>query len=234
MTLLKLISLEWRKHRFSRNFMYAAIANSIILAFLIMIGFADWGAEDYAFLTHAVSFMLIDTFSRAVYIIFAGALLSRMIISEYKNKTMSVMFTYPIKRHKLIAAKLIIVFAFTFAMILFTDLLMGAALMTVNHYYPFIGDSVTMEEIGLLLVKYTISSLSAAAMALIPLFFGMRKHSATSTIVASVLLVFVVCSGINGPSVSINTIIVIPVALGVVGLWIASMSMRRLEMKDVH
>lgn len=232
--LLKLISLEWRKHRFSRNFAYAAFANLGLIVFLIMIGITDWGADDYAFSTHAVSFMLIDTFSRSVYIIFAGALLSTMIISEYKNKTMNVLFTYPIKRHKLIAAKLIIVFAFTFAMILFADLLMGAALMIVNHYYRFIGDTVTMEEIGLLLVKYTSSSLSAAAMVLIPLFFGMRKHSATSTMVSSILLALVVCSGFNGPLVSINTIIVVPVSLGIVGLWIASMSMHRLELKDVQ
>ncbi|PAF28975.1 hypothetical protein CHI14_25265 [Paenibacillus sp. 7516] len=233
-TLLKLIFLEMRKHRFARNFGYAAIANVGILLFLIMIGVVDWGAEDYAFTTYPLSFMLIDTFARATFIIFGGALISKLIISEYRNKTMNVMFTYPIKRHKIIAAKLIIVFAFTFFMIMFTNLLMGAILLTTDHFYPFIADELTGNQALQLLIKYTISSLSAAAMALIPLLFGMRKHSVTATMVSSIFLVFAVCSGVNGPSVSINSIIVIPLTLGAIGLWIASLSMVRLETKDVN
>lgn len=71
-TLLKLIFLEMRKHRFARNFGYAAIANVGILLFLIMIGVVDWGAEDYAFTTYPLSFMLIDTFARATFIILEG------------------------------------------------------------------------------------------------------------------------------------------------------------------
>ena len=88
-----------------------------------------------------------------------------------------------------------------------------------------------------MVVKYTISSISAAAMSLIPLFFGMRKHSVTATMVASVLLVSIVCSGFsgsNGPTMSINSIIIIPLTLGAVGLWIAALSMVRLETKDLN
>ncbi|MFC9712141.1 ABC transporter permease [Paenibacillus sp. NPDC056933] len=232
--MLKLIKLELRKHRFAGYIGGAAIANIAILLFLIMIGVEDFGAEDYAFLNYSVSFILIDTFARATFIIFGGALISKLIISEYRNKTMNVMFTYPIKRHKIIAAKLIIIFLFIFFNILFTDLLMGAILLTTDHFYSFISDTLTVNEALTLLVKYTSSSLSAAAMALIPLLFGMRKHSATATLVSSIFLVLVVCSGVNGPSVSINSIIVIPLTLGAIGLWIASMSMINLETKDVN
>jgi ABC-type transport system involved in multi-copper enzyme maturation permease subunit len=233
-TLLKLIQLELRKHRFARNFRTAGIAIVAITLFLIMIGFTDQGAEDYAFADYHVSFMLIDTLARAVFIIFGGALIAKLIISEYRNKTMNVMFTYPIKRQKIIAAKLIIIFVFTFVMILFTDLLMGALLVITNQFYSFIPDTLTISDALVLLLKYTISSLSAAGMALIPLFFGMRKHSVTTTLVSSILLVMVVCSGFNGPTFSINTLIVIPLTLGAIGLWIASLSIIRLETKDVN
>lgn len=235
-TLLKLIRLEMRKHRFARNFAGAGIASIAILLFLIMIGFVDVGAEDYAYADYQTAFMIIDTFVRATFIIFAGALLSKLVISEYRNKTMNVMFTYPIQRHKIIAAKLIIVFGFTFVMIMVTDLLMGALLLTINHFYTFIpGTLSTQDALGFLL-KYSMNSLSAASMALIPLFFGMRKHSVTTTMVSSILLVLVVCSGFsgNGLDVSIHSLIVIPLALGAIGLWIASMSMVRLETKDVN
>ena len=55
-------------------------------------------------------------------------------------------------------------------MIMFTNLLMGAILLTTDHFYPFITDELTGNQALQLLIKYTISSLSAAAMALIPLF----------------------------------------------------------------
>jgi ABC-type transport system involved in multi-copper enzyme maturation permease subunit len=233
-TLLKLIQLELRKHRFARNFRTAGIAILVLILFLFLIGYTDLGAEDYAFADYSVSFMLIDTFARAVFIIFGGALIAKLIISEYRNKTMNVMFTYPIKRHKIIAAKLIIVFVFTFMMILLTDVLMGALLVAVNHFYDFIPDTLTMRDAWVLLLKYVVSSLSAAGMALIPLFFGMRKHSVTTTLVSSILLVMVVCSGFNGPTFSINTIIVIPLTLGAIGIWVASLSMFSLETKDMN
>lgn len=234
MTLLKLIRLEWRKHRFARNFVGAGIANIGILLFMIMIGVTDLGAEDYALANYHSAFTLIDTFARAVFIIFAGSLISKLIISEYRDKTMNVMFTYPIKRHKIIAAKLILVFIFTFAMIMFTDILMGMLLLAANQYYGFITEPLGAAALGQLVLKYTISSISAAAMALIPLFFGMRKHSVTATVVSSVLLVFIVCSGFGGPINSVNDIIVIPLVLGAIGLWIAALSMIRLETKDVN
>ncbi|MDN8590560.1 ABC transporter permease [Paenibacillus sp. 11B] len=232
--MLKLIQLELRKHRFARNFRTAGIAVLVLILFLFLIGYTDLGAEDYAFADYSVSFMLIDTFARAVFIIFGGALIAKLIISEYRNKTMNVMFTYPIKRHKIIAAKLIIVFVFTFMMILLTDVLMGALLVAVNQFYDFIPDTLTMRDAWVLLLKYVVSSLSAAGMALIPLFFGMRKHSVTTTLVSSILLVMVVCSGFNGPTFSINTIIVIPLTLGAIGIWVASLSMFSLETKDMN
>ncbi|MFC9710720.1 ABC transporter permease [Paenibacillus sp. NPDC056933] len=232
--LLKLISLEIRKYRFARHIGYAAMASLALLLFLTMIGITDFGAKDYAFSTYPDSFMLIDTFVRATFMIFAGALLSSMIIGEYRRKTLSVLFTYPIKRWKLIAAKLVIIFVFTFGMILFTDVLMGAVLVAVDRFYPFIADSLTMEQIRVLLLKYTFSSLSAAAMALIPLLFGMRKHSNTATMASSIFLVLIVCSGFNGLLVSINSILAIHLSLGAAGLLIALLSMRRLETKDVN
>ncbi|MCK6078652.1 ABC transporter permease [Paenibacillus silvae] len=231
--MLKLIRLEWRKHRFARNLTGAGIAMLSILLFLIMIGVTDLGAEDYAFASYEDSFILIDTFARAVFIIFSGALISKLIISEYRDKTMNVMFTYPIKRHKIIAAKLMLIFLFTFAMIMLTDAVMGVLLLTANHLYDFITEPMSTAVLWKMIVKYIISAFSASAMALIPLFFGMRKHSVTATMVASILLVFVVCSGFNGPTFSVNSIIVIPLTLGAIGLWIAALSMIRLETKDM-
>lgn len=232
--MFKLISLELRKYRFARMIGYAAMADLALLLFLALIGFTDYGAEDYAYSGYPESFELIDTFVRATFMIFAGGLLSRMIVGEYRNQTTSVLFTYPIKRRKLIAAKLIVILAFTFGVILFSDILLGSILVAADRYHPFVEDSLAMKQVQSMLNAYVVSSLSAAAMALIPLAFSMRKHSVTATMVSSVLLVLIVCSGFDGPLVSIDAALAIQLTLGVAGLAIAWLSMLRLETNDVN
>lgn len=42
--------------------------------------------------------LLLGTFVRSVFIVFAGVLIAKLIIGEYKNRTITVMFTYPVSR----------------------------------------------------------------------------------------------------------------------------------------
>ncbi|MDO7904807.1 hypothetical protein Q5741_00090 [Paenibacillus sp. JX-17] len=231
--MFKLISLELRKQRFARYIGYAAMIDLALLLFLVLLGVTDHGAVDYVYSTFHASFTLIDTFVKAIFIIFAGALLSRMIVGEYRNKKLGFLFTYPIKRYKFITAKLVIIYFFTFAMILFTNILISSIFVAMNDVYPFISDSLTGEQIRGMIMKYIVSSLSAAAMALIPLAFGMFKHSITMTMGSSVILVLIVCSGFNGPLLSLNSTIEVHLLLGAAGLLASWLSMLRLEKKDV-
>lgn len=102
----------------------AAFANFIILGFLWMVTFTE--GKD-TFQTIDETFLVIGTFVRAVFIIFGAVLISKLIISEFKNKTILVMFTYPINRKKLLAAKLLIAAGLTFITILISNACVAAA-----------------------------------------------------------------------------------------------------------
>lgn len=43
----------------------------------------------------------IELFTNMAYLIFTGVMLSTFIVSAYKNKTMNLMFSYPIKRQEI-------------------------------------------------------------------------------------------------------------------------------------
>ena len=68
-------------------------------------------------------------------------------------------------------------------------------------------------------------------MALIPLYFGMKKKSAPVTIISSLLIVAIVCSNNNG--LSLGSIIAVPITLAVVGALIAYLTIRNIEHIDV-
>lgn len=59
--------------------------------------------------SYAIAFQFIDTFSRAVSMIFGASLIAKFIIQEFQNKTMTVMFMYPINRKKMMIAKMLII-----------------------------------------------------------------------------------------------------------------------------
>lgn len=51
-------------------------------------------------LSYSEAFSAISSYVRSTFIVFSSVLMARMIIDEYRNKTITVLFTYPINRKK--------------------------------------------------------------------------------------------------------------------------------------
>lgn len=93
--MLNLMRIEMRKMKLGWYVRGAFFANFIILGFLWMVTFTE--GKD-TFQTIDDTFLVTGTFVRAVFIVFGAVLISKLVISEFKNKTILVMFTYPINR----------------------------------------------------------------------------------------------------------------------------------------
>ena len=166
-----------------------------------------------------------------MFIIFAAALISELIISEFKDKTITVLFMYPISRKRLIAAKLLVIMLFTFFAIVFVNVFVSSVFYLISTNFDLVQDTVTIAEVQKIISKMVMNALAAACMSLIPLFFGMRKYSVPTTITSSILIVVLVCSNSNG--LSLNDIIAIPISLACIGLLIAYLAIRNIEKVDV-
>jgi len=115
---LNLMRLEMKKYHIGSYIKRAIFANFVILAVIFMLIFITKIEGDQDFRTYQRAFSIIDSGVRAVFIIFASVLIAKFIIGEFKYKTITVAFMYPINRKKLIASKLAIVVLFTFSAIL--------------------------------------------------------------------------------------------------------------------
>lgn len=67
---------------------------------------------DVLFFDFTQNMALVNIFIRITFIIFSSVILSRLVIDEYKNKTIQLSFMYPLQRKMLMSAKLTIVFCF--------------------------------------------------------------------------------------------------------------------------
>lgn len=229
--MLNLMRLEIKKFKLKSYINGAILANFVILGFMLLILFISKveGSTDFENYQEALS--VIDSFVRATFIIFASTLIAKLIIGEFKSKTITTLFMYPISRKKLIAAKLAIIILFTFCSIIISNLFVTSVFCFISERYHLLPDTLTASIITQLIPSVFMNAIAASGMSLIPLYFGMRKYSISTTIITSLLIVMVVSS--NNRGFSLNDIIVIPLSLAVVGISVAYFAIRNIEKVDL-
>lgn len=227
----KLISLEFKKFKLLSYLKGVAIANVVIMGFLVLIYFAEKSEGTIAFESYDMAFSAFGSLIRPTFIIFAAVLISRLIIEEYKSNSITLMFMYPINRKKIIISKLTIVACFTFLTIFLSNILIGSVFYAVDSFLHFVPQALTAKVLMDGLLTMTIGAISAAGMALVPLYFGMRKKSVPATIVSAIIMVSLTSSTVDG--INLYTLVAIPIALAIVGCLIAYFSFRNIEKVDV-
>ncbi|MGM1046232.1 MAG: ABC transporter permease [Bacillota bacterium] len=229
--MLKLMKLELKKHKMGWYWKGALIANFLIIVLTGLISYVEEQDLKAAFSSFDEMFMAMSILVRVVFVIFAAVLIGKFIINEYNNKTISIMFTYPVPRKKLIAAKLLLIMGITFITILISNVMVVAVFIALNSVLHIIPGTPSMELLINEGIQMLIQGLSAAGISMVPLYFGMRKKSVAATIVSSFIFIAILNS--NNGGFYISSFIVIPITMGVIGLLIAYMSFRNVENVDV-
>lgn len=229
--MLELMRLEMRKIRIGPYIRAALIANVMILALICLISFFVEVKEKMPLTDYGMTFSIIDTLMRATYIVFAAVLLSRIIIDEFRSKSIALLFMYPINRKKLLAAKLLIVVLFTLCAVIAGNLFVGIGFYVLNLFTPIVPEPLTVSIAANSLLTMVMSALATSFLSLIPLFFGMRNHSVSATVVSSLIVVMLVCQSIDG--FSLYSIVAVPIGLALLGVTVAYMSIRNVEHVDI-
>lgn len=229
--MLNLMRLEMKKFHMSSYIKRAIIANFVIIGIMFMLLFITKIEGDPGFENYQTVLSLIDSTVRAVFIIFASALIAKLIIGEFKYKTITLAFMYPINRKKLIASKLAIIVLFTFSAIIVSNVFVTAVFCVISSNFHLLSDTLTISLIIQRIPVVIMNAIAASCIALIPLYFGMRKYSIPITIISSIFIVSVVSS--NTGNFSLNDIIFIPIALAIIGISVAYASFRKIEKMDI-
>lgn len=228
--MLHLMKLEMKKFKFGWYLKGAVLANIIITAIFISMNYVQEVEKDIIMTNAEEAFLLIGTMVRATFIVFAAVLIAQLVIEEYKSKTIMLMFSYPVKRKKVIASKLAIIAILTFITIWLSNIVVTGAVFVLQGYFPFISYSITFTDWMQQAITMIPFAVAAAGTSLIPLYFGMRKYSVPVTIVSSLLVVSFACS--YNPGFTVAMMIPIQLFLAVIGIMIAYVAIRDIEKKD--
>lgn len=231
----QLLKLEWRKHRMARYFLSFFSCIVGIYGFVIFAALSSKHDIDGLMPSYQEFLTLVTLLTNITFIILGGVILSRVIISEFRTKTINVLFTYPIRRKVLMLSKLLLVFTVTTV-----GLFLGTWIMQVLTYFlqPSLGlfeGTFTMQEMLATIPKTVTNAIMMGAIALIPLYFGMRKKSTSATITSAVIIGFLINSTVSngGSSFSLSDVIIIPLIFSLLGAGIAYLSIRNIDRKDV-
>lgn len=229
--LLKLIHLEIKKHKLFNYWLGVLIANISIIALMTMIFIIEKMDLNVPFEDFDMLMSMSDTVIRATFLIFSSVIMVKIVIDEYKNNLISIMFTYPISRKKILLSKLLIVVIFTFTTVMFSSLLMSISVYLLNPILHIVPESISGENVLIYLTTSFFGALAAAGVSLIPLFFGLRKKSSNATIISAILLASITGSTIDG--VSMVNLIAILVSLALIGVIIGYLTVRNIEHVDI-
>lgn len=196
--MIHLMKLELMKIKIKKSVYQSIIASFFVLALTIGLCFESVYGADHGnvLLSYKETIIMVDVLVRAVFLVFSSVIMNKLTIAEYRNRTVLQLFTYPVQRKKLFAAKLMIVFAFTVIVVAISCIFNNAVLYCVCNSFHLFHDTTVNT-----LIKYIPDCLLGAILcgfiSLVPFYFGMRKKSGASTIVSSVIIMVLLCNS-NG------------------------------------
>ncbi|WP_342533545.1 ABC transporter permease [Lysinibacillus sp. FSL K6-0057] len=231
--MLKLLRLEWKKNRMAGYFKGLIIC---IIGIFVAVTLMAMGPEgDKVFLNYTDFMSLTNILIRIVFIIFSSVILSRLVIDEYKNKTIQLLFSYPLKRKKIIVSKLLLVFSFCFMSIISATIIINLLIYFLNPTLGLFGEPTDIQEMIATIPSTLMVAFMTAGVSLIPLYFGMRKKSTASTITSAVLIGFVINATVSDGSTSSSLfqIMAVPIILCLLGFFIGYLSYRKVDKVDL-
>ena len=232
----KLIKLEWKKNNIGKYIRNAVILAAILCLFIFSLAFLgiandpDTGIPDAAPNNGTIS-SPIELFTSMSFLIFTSVMLSTFIVSAYKNKTMNLMFSYPIKRQKILISEMLAVWIFNFAALVLTKLLIyGCVLLGSRFFVSSFPIDFHMESVSFH-IQLVIKSMVTVTIGFIALFIGMVMKSSKATILSSFLLILFTQANIGDLTMAGNA--VFPIVLTGISLVFAFLSICRVEIDDL-
>ena len=233
--MLKLIKLEWKKNNIGKYIRNIVILTTLLCLFIFALAFLGIANDPDGTLDAAPGMDTISSpielFTGMTFLIFTSVMLASFIVSAYKNKTMNLMFTYPVKRQKILVSQMIAVWIFNFValvlskFVIYLCIFIGSRYMCSSFAVDFDISSLSF-YIQLILKSFVIVSMSFIA-----LFVGMAMKSSKATMITSFLLIFLTQANVGDFTMADHA--VVPLVLTIVSFTFAILSIYNVENKDL-
>lgn len=184
----KLIKLEWKKNNILKYMRNAAIMTGILLIFIIAAAGELETAATVEVYDRSMLSAAVELFVHMSYIIFTGVMLAAFVVGAYEKKTINLMFTYPIRRQRILLSQIAAVWIFNFAVMVLSKLLICGALLLTRPFTHISAADIRFGDISFW-VDILLGSAAMVSISYIALPVGLKMRSSRAAIVAAVIIV---------------------------------------------
>ena len=186
--MLKLIRLEWKKSNIIKYIRNASIM--VVLLLIIHLAVAGELESEETVLSYGGSMLKagVELFTNMSFIIFTSTMLASVIVSSYKNKTIHLMFSYPISRKKIVLSQMLSVWIFNFIALVLSKVILYTMLVATKDYTHITAANITLGS-GMFYIEILVNSAVMVSISFIALLIGLKMKSSKATIIAGVIIV---------------------------------------------
>lgn len=195
--MIKLAALELRRNSLRPYAIVTGILGGVLLAFWYLMALIprldplDPDAE--LFSTGSFFTGMNCTVCTACFGVLGAVMAARLVVEEYSGKRVLLLFSYPVRRRRILAAKLLLVSGSTAAGMFLCGLAVQSIFFVSNVFFPFYAGSLGPGAFGQALYVLFCDSLIAGLTAVLAAWVGLWRKSVPAAIVAGVVLVVLVC-----------------------------------------
>ena len=188
--MIQLMRLESKKYKLQYHIIGVIIAILLIMAFITISLVDSMTDTTQTKDTYESTFMAINLLVTTIFLIYASVLISKIVISEYNNKTIMILFCYPVSRKKLMTTKLLMVNIFTIVAMTISYLCCTFYLIGMDYFFDMVEGTFNTTYLNSYITRAVTSIVMSSVLCLIPFVIGMQKKSIPVTIVSSLLVIF--------------------------------------------
>ena len=132
-----------------------------------------------------ISNLVIGLLMSFIFLVYSSVLTSRLVIREYEQKTITILFSYPLNRRQLIISKLVIIMAYTAISMTVGYICCSVYIILADRYFDMLAGSFALS----FLQKWIPTVAVCTILSLWPFIIGMIHKSVPATVVTSLIVI---------------------------------------------
>lgn len=238
--MLKFMKLELKSNHMKTYIIASVITCMFLLGFIYLFAYAphiDPDPDLQIFVGYNNIISLYSILSMAVFATLSAVMYTRFITEEYKGKRAILLFSYPIKRNKILLAKLMVVILFIILSMTVCNILSFGIFSISESISPLAEGSLSAQTLLRAFKVTIIMAVTAAGIGVIAAGVGFIKKSVPTTILSAVALSSFFCNIMFNATSNMNksdtASILIMCATAIAGILVTIMLMNNVNRMEV-
>ena len=184
-----LIKLELKKFGIARNiiFMLAAILFSIL--FITISLWDSMTDPEQVKDTFESTYLVIGLLMSFIFLVYSSVLTAKLVIGEYNQRTITIMFSYPLNRTKLIVSKLIIIMTYTAISMTVGYVCCSGYIIFADRFFDMLEGTFCPSMLQAWIPMAVTAVAVCTVLSLWPFIIGMIRKSVPAAIIASLVVI---------------------------------------------